>query len=121
MWSCHPVSSQQMNCGTERRQQGHPPCLRRKVISAVPTSPPPIVGVREGKCELDQETPQPEAVASFHLLAESESQASTLDLTECPRLAGLQEVQPPLAFPHPSQTLYMHTHTFAYTYIRVHT
>lgn len=53
--------------------------------------------------------------------AESESQASTLELTECPRLAGFQEVQPPVALPCHSQTLYAHMHAHTHTYTHGHT
>lgn len=70
---------------------------------------------------LDQETPRPEAVVSLHLLAELESQASTLDLTECSRLSGLQEVQPPPTGPPLSLSSIVHTHTYSCTYTCVHT
>lgn len=70
---------------------------------------------------LNQGTPPPSCGLTLPT-AESESQATTLDLTECPRLAVFQEVQPPLALPYHSQTLYTHvlahSHIHACTYTR---
>lgn len=53
--------------------------------------------------------------------AESESQATTLDLTEYPGLAGFQEVQPPLALPYHSQILYTHMLAHSHTHTHAHT
>lgn len=74
-------------------------------------------GVWEGKCMLDQESPTP-ALASLHLLAESESRASTLGLTECRRLAGPQRSSP---YHSPTSYTYARAHTCTHTPTHMHT